>query len=91
MISGKNQTLQRAGEKESFIRNQNPVDPAASIIITCYNQARFLAESIESALAQTYPRVEIIVVDDGSTDNSSFWMQMTASCRRPLSMVSNTY
>ena len=42
----------------------------ASIIITSYNYARFLAAAIESALAQTYPETEVIVVDDGSTDES---------------------
>jgi hypothetical protein len=42
----------------------------ASIIITCYNYGRFLNESIDSALAQTHPDTETIVVDDGSTDNS---------------------
>ena len=42
-----------------------------SIIIPCYNQALFLAEAIESALHQTYGSVEIIVVDDGSTDTTS--------------------
>lgn len=41
-----------------------------SIIINNYNYARFLAEAIDSALAQTYPRTEVIVVDDGSTDSS---------------------
>ena len=41
-----------------------------SVVITCYNQARFLGEAIESALAQTRPPVEVIVVDDGSTDDS---------------------
>jgi glycosyltransferase involved in cell wall biosynthesis len=39
-----------------------------SIIITCYNQAQFLAEAIESARAQTHNNCEIIVVDDGSND-----------------------
>jgi Glycosyl transferase family 2 len=41
-----------------------------SIIINNYNYAVFLADVIESAFAQIYPKVEVVVVDDGSTDNS---------------------
>lgn len=44
--------------------------PLVSILINNYNYGNFLAEAIESALTQTYPNVEVIVVDDGSTDNS---------------------
>src|SRR6266498_4874136 len=43
----------------------------ASVVIPCYNQARFLGEAIESAVEQSYPYCEIIVVDDGSTDDTT--------------------
>jgi glycosyltransferase involved in cell wall biosynthesis len=41
-----------------------------SIIIPCYNQGQFLAEAIQSAIDQDYEQKEIIVVNDGSTDNT---------------------
>lgn len=41
-----------------------------SVIINNYNYGHFLPESVDSALNQTYPNVEVIVVDDCSTDNS---------------------
>ena len=40
-----------------------------SVVITTYNDSQFLPEAIESALAQTVPPDEVIVVDDGSTDD----------------------
>jgi glycosyltransferase involved in cell wall biosynthesis len=43
----------------------------ASIVINNYNYARFLSQAIESALAQDYRDIEVIVIDDGSTDNSA--------------------
>ncbi|MDJ0712607.1 MAG: glycosyltransferase [Prochloraceae cyanobacterium] len=44
--------------------------PLVSIIINNYNYGRFLTEAIDTSLNQIYPKVEVIVVDDGSTDNS---------------------
>jgi glycosyltransferase involved in cell wall biosynthesis len=41
-----------------------------SILINNYNYASFLAQAIDSAIAQTYCPIETIVVDDGSTDQS---------------------
>jgi hypothetical protein len=45
-----------------------PTQPLVSIVIPAFNHARFLPESIESVLAQDYPRIQLIVIDDGSTD-----------------------
>jgi glycosyltransferase involved in cell wall biosynthesis len=45
--------------------------PLISVIIPCYNQAIFLREAVESIITQSYPNVEIIVVNDGSPDDTS--------------------
>lgn len=46
------------------------MDSLVSIIIPCYNSERTINETIDSAIKQTYINIEVIVVDDGSTDNS---------------------
>lgn len=45
-----------------------PGNPLAAVIIPCFNYGRYLREAVASALAQTLDGVEVVVVDDGSTD-----------------------
>lgn len=44
--------------------------PVVTVICICYNHERFVREALDSVVKQTYPHVELIVVDDASTDNS---------------------
>ena len=44
--------------------------PLVSLLIANYNNGRFISETLDSAVAQTYPYIEIVIVDDGSSDDS---------------------
>jgi glycosyltransferase involved in cell wall biosynthesis len=56
--------------------NQNAI---VSVVITCYNQEKFISEAIESVLSQTYLSWQCLLVDDGSTDGSSVICQQYAA------------
>jgi glycosyltransferase involved in cell wall biosynthesis len=47
----------------------NSSDRLVSVIIPCFNAEKWLREAIDSCIAQTYPKIEIIVINDGSTDH----------------------
>ena len=62
--------IQPETQQEIQLKNQPPALPLISIIIPVYNAAKFLDQTIASCLKQDYPRLEIILINDGSTDNS---------------------
>jgi glycosyltransferase involved in cell wall biosynthesis len=64
--------------------------PLVSVIITCYNGARWIADAVDSALAQSYPRLEIIVVDDASADDSPDILRRYATDERVQLVLQDT-
>ena len=63
-----------------------------SVVIPCYNQGRYLDEAIASTIDQDYPAIEVIVVDDGSTDETpevaARWVHRITYLRQPNAGVS---
>jgi glycosyltransferase involved in cell wall biosynthesis len=62
-----------------------PHVPAVSVLVPCYNDGAFLAEAVDSALAQTLADIEIVVVDDGSNDPAT--RKILESFHRPKTRV----
>jgi glycosyltransferase involved in cell wall biosynthesis len=52
--------------------------PKVSVLIPCYNAEKYVGETLESVFRQTWPEIEVIVVDDGSTDGSAAVVQSFA-------------
>ena len=65
------------------------MSPIVSIVLPCYNGAAFLAQSIDSVVAQTFPDWELILVNDCSTDNSLEIMQQYAEKDSRIHIINN--
>ena len=61
--------------------------PKISIIIPVYNVAQYLPKCLDSVLAQTLPYIEIICINDGSTDNSSDILQNYAAKDKRIKII----
>ncbi|WP_051956045.1 glycosyltransferase family 2 protein [Beijerinckia mobilis] len=64
--------------------------PRVSIIISNYNYARYLESCVDSVVAQTYSHIEIIIVDDKSTDDSHLVLDKLASAHNHLIIIKRT-
>ena len=62
--------LKKTHKKDGFVKGKE-VKGLISVIMPCFNAGKFLVEAIESVLQQSYTHTELIIVDDGSTDNSN--------------------
>ena len=61
----------------------NITSPLVSVVIPCYNHEQFVQDSIQSVIDQTYENIELIIIDDGSTDNSvSKIQEMVVICEQ---------
>src|SRR4051812_39574481 len=72
-----------------FRRPSNSMpQPLVSVLVPAFNAERYLPEMLDSVVRQTYPRLEVIVVDDASTDRTA---EIAESYGSPVRVVRNPH
>src|SRR5467141_1674551 len=89
--------MSRTGKISDDKKQLNPLEPMAldplpeqplvSILISNYNYGAYLGDAIESALQQTYDKLEVVICDDGSTDGSPRILEGYRSRDRRINVV----
>jgi len=75
--------------EQARVRAKVDVAPLVTVVLPAYNHAEFVAESIASVAAQTYANIELVVIDDGSTDATAAVIEQSiADLRFPVHFVS---
>ena len=59
--------------------NDRPAAPLVSVIVPCFNYASYVGDALRSILEQDYSAIELIVIDDGSTDDSALRIEEALS------------
>lgn len=69
--------------------SQKTVEPLLSIVMAARNESRYIAAAIESIISQTYPNWELIVIDDGSIDNTPAILESYSKLDNRIRWISN--
>ena len=72
------------------INKKNETLPLVSVVIPSYNHAPFIEYTVESILGQDWPNLEVIIVDDCSTDNTENLLSKISKCNERVRVVENS-
>jgi glycosyltransferase involved in cell wall biosynthesis/SAM-dependent methyltransferase len=84
-------SISLTGRKKKLSQDDTPVSGMVSVVIPCYNVAEYVEECVESVLAQDYENIEVILVDDASTDGTRDILARYAIQNTQVHLVEHAY